>query len=419
MDVATYQMRLARCWYSYQHEERLGLARFGPAVNDVAIKAQLINVIRNHLGEFIDGDDHIQSATLGIDGGTDVGFRVDHLLSHWLDIALVRGSAGAAAAFLEDAHAGTVPYQTFTMIRGASADQEVAITECTRLVPMPSDPARLPPHLPPSVYPNVDTAPWMPNLDGSALLVTDMAVSPSFVNPSSIVFDNDTPAGWVNPFIRTDARGNSSGLNEKQFCEALSLIVGCAIIPAARWSYLSDDHLCAIKATSGGTFYTRQALAPGPSTEITKQHVGEAMRLYHTRRALPDDVTKRLDIPLSRWIESHTNRSLVDKFIDMGVALESLYLQGSTSELRFRLALHVAWHLEDDPRERLRLMKGIREVYDLRSRAAHSGTIIKRGGADVVTLLELAQDCCRRGITKVINDGGSPDWDSLIVGEAG
>lgn len=130
-------------------------------------------------------------------------------------------------------------------------------------------------------------------------------------------------------------------------------------------------------------------------------------------------MARRLDIPLSRWTASHTNRSLTDKFIDLGVALECLYLQGNTSELQSGLARRVAWHLESDPSEQQRLMKGIKNVYDLRSGAAHSGVIRQKKGRDPEAVLALAQDCCRRGITKIINDGGFPDWDNLATGGRG
>ncbi len=69
----------------------------------------------------------------------------------------------------------------------------------------------------------------------------------------------------------------------------------------------------------------------------------EALALYRARRGLDTETARRLVVPIDRWIRSRTDRLTVDKFIDLGIALESLYInEGSTTELRFSLALRAA-----------------------------------------------------------------------------
>ena len=68
---------------------------------------------------------------------------------------------------------------------------------------------------------------------------------------------------------------------------------------------------------------------------------------------------------------------LADISIDLGIALEALLLheqnKKNRGELRFRLGLRGAWLVGSDGNERAEILKLLREVYDLRSIAVHSG----------------------------------------------
>lgn len=138
------------------------------------------------------------------------------------------------------------------------------------------------------------------------------------------------------------------------------------------------------------------------------------MSLYQARKGLVAKTATRLAVPIDRWIRSHTDTFIVDKFIDLGIVLESLYLNdGNTSELRFRLALHAAWHLGTGGAERSRLLSELRAIYDLRSRAVHTGSIDDTQATR--DSLATAQEHCRQAIIHLISGGVFPDWDRLVV----
>ena len=70
---------------------------------------------------------------------------------------------------------------------------------------------------------------------------------------------------------------------------------------------------------------------------------------------------------------------------------------------------------------RRKLMKRFGEIYNCRFNAVHNGELgktVKSGGNQIPTreFIERSQDLCRESIMKVIDDGGFPDWDSLILG---
>ena len=255
------------------------------------------------------------------------------------------------------------------------------------------------------------------DLLNDTILVVDASVSPVFINPVITVGDGNGIPDINRVFKCEDASGKPLDFDTKQFCDALSLITQRPVQPAMWWSHLDDDHICKVRTSYGGFSYAPTMLThrfhdsgPGDVADI----VQEALSLYQARRDLAARAAARLAVPIDRWIRSHTDTSIVDKFIDLGIALESLYLNdGSTAELRFRLALHAAWHLGASGLERSRLMREFRAIYDLRSRAVHTGSV-----DDTQTTRETlarAQEFCRRAIIKFITDGEFPDWDRLVV----
>ena len=75
---------------------------------------------------------------------------------------------------------------------------------------------------------------------------------------------------------------------------------------------------------------------------------------------------------ISRWMKSKDPyASRADQFIDLRIALELLYSQGSRSELRSRVALSGARHLGHYREERETIHKTLRDAYDRASDAVH------------------------------------------------
>ena len=124
-------------------------------------------------------------------------------------------------------------------------------------------------------------------------------------------------------------------------------------------------------------------------------------------------------IAVSRWVKSKDSyEQLADRFIDLRIALECLYVQDfldakQTQGFRFKLPLFGAWHLGTNFEERKRIRKKLRQVYDAASKAVHSGDLDYFENQE---LLSTAQDLCRRGILKLLKEGSPSDWGDLILG---
>ena len=95
-------------------------------------------------------------------------------------------------------------------------------------------------------------------------------------------------------------------------------------------------------------------------------------RLHELHRADP-----RTRVSVSRWRSAMgTVRGLADRFIDLRIALECLFLPRQPGpELKFRLAVNGAWFVGKSGTDRRKVWDTLRSAYDLASAAVHQGTV--------------------------------------------
>ena len=356
MEVGEYRSLLQSFREGYNPTAREQAQHFKPVVEDDAIRNQLLAVIRDHLGDRI-RDDRLKSALHATLGGLHEGFTADDLLSHWLDIAIARGSEFAANSFLSGV-CNPVQYQEMALLRGLRVSRETVIAEGVRIVPQSGSRAALPPYLPSRL--DTDRLPsWtdlrLTDFIHSSVLVVDKLVSPAFIDPEEDLGSVIPPydAGVFEYGHISDA---SRDFHVGRFCEALSLAAGggMTIQSPAHWLHLDDDHICKVgfamsEAPAMSSRQQRDSLLINASEETIQL----ATDLFWARKNLSRKTAARLDIAIDRWLRSYEDIRIVDKFIDLGIALESLYLDGIRDELRFRLALHAAWHLGANVSERI------------------------------------------------------------------
>ena len=122
-------------------------------------------------------------------------------------------------------------------------------------------------------------------------------------------------------------------------------------------------------------------------------------------------------IAVDRWRRSKREEiRLEDRYIELRIALETLYLKDfaneHSQEMRFRLALFGAWHLGKDLEQRKSIRKTLRDAYDTASKAVHTGEV---PAAEAKGLTD-AQSLCRRGIQKLLHEGPPADWGNMVLG---
>ena len=108
--------------------------------------------------------------------------------------------------------------------------------------------------------------------------------------------------------------------------------------------------------------------------DISAENIGRLLRELQGADA-------RARVAVSRWkMAMNSIRDRADRFIDLRIALESLFLPPlSAQELKFRLAVSGAWLVGKDAAGRRRVWNTLRSAYDLASTAVHGGRSEEEG----------------------------------------
>ena len=351
--------------------------------------------------------DRVMSAVFGIHGGLANGVTLGEVLAQILKVALVRGVQYATNAFYDCVNREKASFQVMGLLNGVRVEQELVVSEGIRLIPLPRSSSRLPPYLAQGHSFLRDT-----DLLGRTLIVIYKSITPIFVNPGRLSSFDD----YENIFQFETASPQYPDFSIEEFCDALSLTLGAPVRLAASWKHIAPDEIFNCPGVFGGAAYQPHLLQERTSTTVSEHEVADAVSLYDARQNLQPSVARKLKVPIDRWIKSTSNADPVDTFIDLGIALESLYLEDikDAGEFRFRLSLRGAWYLEQDIEKRQTLIAEFRKLYDLRSKAVHLGDVGTEGTRDFI---KRGQDLCLRSIKKVLKDGGFPiDWNRLVLG---
>ena len=247
------------------------------------------------------------------------------------------------------------------------------------------------------------------------MIVTDYTVFPVYTNPDSFVLPEEV-------FQRKQRCTDLPDFDIQTFCDALSLISNGAIEWVCDWNFIKPDEVFVVHGEHiGSTLIQISALRERTNMQVDTEQVAEAVSLYTSMKSLKDGEAQKLQIPITRWIKSKTRQPLVDTFIDLGIALESLYLDSGTGEQQsFRLRLRAALFLRDSVNERETVMKDVREIYGLRSKAVHEGSV--NDSEAIKSFKEKAEDLCPESIMKTVSysqvNGELPQWSRLELGEA-
>jgi hypothetical protein len=136
--------------------------------------------------------------------------------------------------------------------------------------------------------------------------------------------------------------------------------------------------------------------------------------------ALDSQIQNSLRVPLERLNQSRRRRYLVDRAIDLAIALEATYYSGtkpsdrsSALNLRFRAANWGSNCID----ERKRISNLVRRIYQIRSKAVHRGELsVKTDNFETYELFNDADDLIVNAILKVIELGKLPDWSRVELG---
>lgn len=123
---------------------------------------------------------------------------------------------------------------------------------------------------------------------------------------------------------------------------------------------------------------------------------------------------KKLYIPLDRLNKAIRRKELVDKAIELGIAMDSIFLS-KEKELTYKSKLRAAWLLGKTFEERKQIMNLFDKLYKIRSDAVHDGIVKQKNANDLI----------QQGIQKVaetieiiIKNKCVPNWEEIVLGQS-
>jgi hypothetical protein len=167
-------------------------------------------------------------------------------------------------------------------------------------------------------------------------------------------------------------------------------------------------------AIGSGFNIPHQEGRPRPS-QWTEEHSKAASRLFNIFVGLDSTTKDSLRLTMRRLSAAMRRSQSVDSAVDLGIALESLFLrdQSGDRELRFRLCLRAARYTAQDKNKRAAIFRLAGDLYDLRSKAVHTGSVpTHMRGRPIREILQDGYRLVAETTARVI-DEGFPDWESV------
>ncbi len=330
-------------------------------------------------------------------GGVSVG--LPNIARVLLARAIVtKDVVGTVSNFIEAVEANATDATAVMGISGVKANAPIQLGPDIRLIPMTE--------VPPSMQRGtaLGQAPFNamgPRFAVPYALVTQFRFGPVFYRPNTPQPPEDMAAS-----VPTDAA-------QTLLAEAFDLLGVLGVHPRYQMFWVQSDNWILSAGMNGGWQFSQAGENWGHDIDVPRD---EAQALAAAYFALdPLKRSKVLRIPLDRLGRAGREHDFADRAIDLGIALESLLLGDNDSgELSFRLSLRGGWLIGNNDTERLEIQKVLKKLYELRSRAVHSGTIER--SAKTGTTITRATEICKALIRKAIELKCDIDWPRLVVG---
>lgn len=381
-----------------QHPRLVGLAE--PQLPD-ALVSEITTSLRSFLPRHVDGDRIGRGLMFFLMGGGLWTMPLEHFALDIVRASALLGPDRMVKLLVDWENGNPIPFKSHVVLDGISVEQPLETRDGIRVESLPKSSAELEAALPDSVRFNMGVM----SLAGRAkLVVINTARSAVFreKEPTMDEYDVDAMSG---PRIYSM---DSLDL----FCKSLAFACNSHISWRIAWAECPE--LRAFGLDEWALAYHDSPRSPHSQVPLEQQTLPCAIAQFE-RWQDTETTDARFKLATDRWMMSKGNRSVSDRFIDLRIALEALYLAGGQrTELSFRLAQYIAWHLGIDFQDRRRIFDCLRDLYERSSAAVHAGT--KGYTNDDMELLADAQDLCREGILKIL-EGGRPEFDDLVLGK--
>lgn len=286
--------------------------------------------------------------------------------------------------------------------------------------------------------PNVDLVPWIDVHDSAQKTIFGTEVAPQEIGLSmwqqrsiatsairvhsaecQVVFSSHEDA---KPMV--EASNREATARTELRLDVLRCLTALSVYPVASiggWSQFDRTVPNSFIGTgywhNGDLFDRAVKVASADPVALDGKSIAELFQQFEKFKPAEKSVMR---VALDRLNQSIREPNIVDKAIDLGIAIEVMLLHGigknNIGELRFRTSIRGATFLGGEKLEQLKTFKLLKDAYDLRSKAVHTGILEpNKKEPPPKPILEDATSTCARIARKLIAIGSFPNWEADYV----
>jgi hypothetical protein len=160
-----------------------------------------------------------------------------------------------------------------------------------------------------------------------------------------------------------------------------------------------------------------RAFVVGGYPKETVEDISELPEIHSRWVALKEEERQHLRVSLSRINTALRREHIIDSTIDLGIAIESLFLperEADRGELQFTQWLGAARYLGHDETARQDIVKTFSALYRMKSEAVHTGILPGNiNGFNTHVMLNRGYNLAGKAIRRIILEG-EPDWQKVM-----
>lgn len=155
--------------------------------------------------------------------------------------------------------------------------------------------------------------------------------------------------------------------------------------------------------------------------DIDQDHWNSIANYYQALIRTSGTTQSRLIAALNRLGQSKIRRSITDRAVDLGIALESILVERNESQITQKFASRASWLLTNRSSSQLPEFKLFKQIYHCRSDAVHQGHVAETyrlGNGDRVDtshFLGVATIAAQNLIKKILSRGGSLNHQRIPI----
>lgn len=351
----------------------------------------------------------------------DLGGHIiqDHVIPRRLVKRVIAGASAKSVVeeVREFVAAGSCRTVFYTAIAGATVTETISVDENMEILPWSNVPNIDQKNIFSGNLPKLDFSTQEPTLTGYQSNA-NMAFRMWSAESQALFSSSDE----ANKKMRSDRTSIMNfRLKIEDLIRCITLASGRSVVAIGSWGLLDKEianNLMGPAFSFEGTLFDRDiyvsSLNPLTLSSDSITHLVKRFNVFDEAGKQP------LRVCMDRFNQALRRSNLVDRAIDLGIALEVMLLHGIGSEIRgemkYRFSARGAMFLGGDRRYRLSTFEALKNIYDLRSRAVHSGVLTaKQNKTKPEETLTRAEGIWRDVATKLLERGSFPEWDEEYV----